>query len=224
MSKFVADNSRIQITETVSGVDQTVFDANDDMPHIVGTSQINNQTISFAAMSQTEHQTVQKWVEIPGYGYQYIWHYRWAIDPAENSSIIDIANVPTDEDNNTIDVDFIVVQATGTRTVNGKDPRFNQALPSTIPSKTFSFQGSVLLEASGEVNGASWMRRIVSIYRSGAKIKMKVQESIARLDRDIEFYKFNAVNPSAESKFPHIADTASTYSLNITLFFGKFRQ
>ncbi len=262
MSKFEANNSRIRVIETVSGVNQTVFDTVDDMPHIVGTAQVNSQTVDFATMSQTKHfydvvcwteqecshvqEYVCDWEFVCGYEYvcggypyecefvyvcnnehvcswQWVWQcenvtvcanrYRWAIDADENSSTVNIANLPTDETGSTIDVDFIVVQATGSRTRHGKDPRFNQALPTTVPTKTFSFQGSVLLESSGRANGDSWMRRIMSVYRSGSKIKMRVQESIAQLNRD-----------AFDVSFPHAADTRSTYTFNFKVFFGKFRQ
>jgi hypothetical protein len=274
VSAFEADNSRIRVTEKVSGVDETVFDTDDDMPHIVGTAQVNNQTVDFAQMSQTEHYydqiswseqqceqvyvTTNEWVTTCGWqttcaheyvcggfpyscGMEYVcsnnyvcenelvttsewvnqcsWvqvfadRYRWAIDADENSSTINIANIPTDETGSTVDVDFIVVQATGARTRHGKDPRFNQVLPTSVPTKTFSFQGSVLLESSGRANGDSWMRRIVSVYRSGSKVKMRVQESIAQLNRD-----------AFDASFPHAADTRSTYNFNFKVFFGKFRQ
>jgi len=51
MSGFTANNSRIHVVETVSSVDQTVFDTNDDMPHIVGTATLSNVTADFAVMT-----------------------------------------------------------------------------------------------------------------------------------------------------------------------------
>lgn len=140
-------------------------------------------------------------------------YYEYSIDANEYNNVTNLTNLPTDEDGNAVSVDFIIVQATGTRTLDGYDPRFNQMLPTTVPSKTFSFQGSVLLESSGKANGDSWFRRIMSIYPSGSKLKLKVQESVASLTRG-----------AANSVFPYIGSSRSTYSFNFKVFFGKFRQ
>ena len=218
MSSFTASNSRIRVVETVSSVDQTVFDTNDDMPHIVGTATLSSVTADFAVMTQgvtvVGYQTIQT---AQGQTFTIPIEEPY-IEPRENSTVADIADLPTDEDGDAVAIDFVIVQATGVRTLAGKDPRFNQALPTTVPPKTFSFQGSVLLESSGTPNGDSWMRRIVSVYPSGAKLKMKVQESIARLDRGVNS------SQSANYNFPHYADTRSTYSFTFKVFYGKFRQ
>lgn len=262
MSGFTASNSRIQVIETVgtapNQVDQTVFDTNDDMPHIVGTSYIQNVTVDFDDLTESESYVntvcVGDWVNvlIPGFTtyhrettttwnetyqqYDQVWfnysihyyptwetqwdscayftsNYQWSIDAEEYSNITDLTNLPPDEDGNAIDVDFVIVQATGTRSTAGKDPRFNQALPTTVPSKTFSFQGSVLLESSGKANGDSWFRRIMSVYPSNGKLKLKIQESVATLLRGAQ-----------NAQFPHVNDTRSTYSFDFKVFFGKFRQ
>lgn len=276
MSGFTASNSRIRVIETVNNVDETVFDTDDDMPHIVGTTYLTNVAVDFDDLTETQNyvdemcaatftnELVAVWnpavwysftvytpgtwtwqydffysstnrVTTPGtftfdrdytagftsFEYQWVYnpcgtyvpYYEYSIDAEEYSSVTNLANLPTDEDGTALDVDFIIVQATGSRTTDGYDPRFNQALPTTVPSKTFSFQGSVLLESSGRANGDSWLRRIMSVYASGTKLKLKVQESVAELTRD-----------AYDSAFPHRTDTRSTYSFNFKVFFGKFRQ
>lgn len=268
MSGFHATSNRIRVIETVGGTDETVFDTNDDMPHIVGTSYIQNQTVDFDNLTETEtyvgencvggFETVWFWVFVPAvWDPEYTWvpgsynffyqtytpgftqysreytpssqyldsdveyndclytvsYYQYSVDAEEYSSTTNLASLPADEDGNAIDVDFVIVQATGSRTTAGKDPRFNQALPTTVPTKTFSFQGSVLLESSGKANGDSWFRRIMSVYASGGKLKLKVQESVAQLTRG-----------SYDSAFPHIGDSRSTYNFNFKVFFGKFRS
>lgn len=280
MSGFTASNSRIKVIETVgtapNEVDETVFDTDDDMPHIVGTAYVTNVTVDFNTLTETQNyigqecvatytrDTVlvynpavwynfttytpavwefnynyiyQEWQRTytpgfttmerdytpPFYSWDWVWvydicgtyqpYYEYSIDADEYSSITDMVNLPTDEDGNAVSVDFVIVQATGTRTTSGYDPRFNQALPSTVPSKTFSFQGSVLLESSGKANGDSWFRRIMSVYPSGSKLKLKVQESVASISRG-----------AANSAFPYLSSTRSTYSFNFKVFFGKFRQ
>ena len=268
MSGFTASNSRIKVVETVGSVDETVFDTDDDMPHIVGVTYLTNVAVDFDALTETQNFTgtqcnpgyVTVWnpstttydrdftagfvtteydwstglwttVYVPSVWYMYSVYtpgffsqqfdacattsnvYEYSVDAEEYSSVVDLTNLPTDEDGNTVDVDFVIVQATGTRSTGGKDPRFNQALPTTVPSKTFSFQGSVLLESSGKANGDSWFRRIMSVYPSGSKLKLKIQESVATL-----------VRGATNSAFPHIGQTRSTYSFNFKVFFGKFRQ
>ena len=139
--------------------------------------------------------------------------YEYSIDARENSYSSDIATLPTDEDGNTVPIDFIVVQATGSRTLAGNDPRFNQAFVTTVPTKTFSFQGSALLEASGTANGSSFFRRIMSVYTSGNKVKLQAQESVARLMRG-----------AYDSAFPNAGSSRSTFSFNFKIFFGRFKS
>lgn len=276
MSGFTATNSRIRVVETVNNVDETVFDTDNDMPHIVGTAYVANQTVDFDNLTQTKNYVqdvcsptytlelvsvyipgqwtyeyvlvlgewtwVYNWsdnsydrvytpsfydlqrVYIPatfGFDYEYVYdpcgtfvaQYQYSVDAEEYSSVTNLTALPTDEDGNAIDIDFVIVQATGSRTTAGKDPRFNQALPTTVPSKTFSFQGSVLLESSGKANGNSWFRRIMSVYPSGSQLKLKIQESVAQLMRG-----------TTDDGFPHISSTRSTYNFNFKIFFGKFRQ
>ena len=139
--------------------------------------------------------------------------YNWHVDAGESSTTTNLATLPADEDGNAVDVDFIIVQATGSRSTNGKDPRFNQALPTTVPTKTFSFQGSVLLESSGRANGDSWFRRIMSVYTSGDKLKLKTQESVAQLNRDAN-----------NSAFLHVGESGSTYNFSFKVFYGRFKS
>ena len=276
MSGFTASNSRIKVVETVNNVDETVFDTDHDMPHIVGTTYLSNVAVDFDDLDETQNYVGQEcsptftletffvyvpavwdfttvwnpgsWDWVYNWSYStterittsgffstervytpgffdfasewvydpcgtYVPYYEYSVDAEEYSSTTNIATLPVDEDGDTVDVDFIIVQATGTRSRDGYDPRFNQALPTTIPSKTFSFQGSVLLESSGEADGDSWFRRIMSVYTSGSKLKLKVQESVKSISRG-----------SNNSPFPHLDDTRSTYSFNFKVFFGKFRQ
>ena len=268
MSGFTASSSRIRVVETIGSVDETVFDTDDDMPHIVGTTYLASVAVDFDNLTQTAsyvgalcvptHSLERVNVYVPSVWYSFIvwtpssydWYtdtytsgfmsfdrtytsgfvshsWEWVYDPCgytipyfeysvdaeEYSSVTNIADLPTDEDGTALDVDFVIVQATGIRTTGGKDARFDQSLPTTVPTKTFSFQGSLLLESSGEASGGSWFRRIMSVYPSGSKLKLKVQESVKSLSRG-----------AFDSAFPHIGETRSTYSFNLKVFFGKFRQ
>lgn len=268
MSGFTASSSRIRVVETIDSVDETVFDTDDDMPHIVGTTYLAGVAVDFDNLTETAsyvghscvatHSLERVNVYVPSVWYSFIvynpsnynwlydtytsgftsyertftsgfigheweWvynpcgytipYFEYSVDAEEYSSVTNIADLPTDEDGTALDVDFVIVQATGIRTTGGKDARFDQSLPTTVPTKTFSFQGSLLLESSGEANGGSWFRRIMSVYPSGSKLKLKVQESVKSLNRG-----------GYDSAFPHIGETRSTYSFNLKVFFGKFRQ
>ena len=286
MSGFYADNSRIRVLETVAGVDETVFDTDENMPHSVGTTEINNVTVDFSNLTQTTSYSFTDYCSSndaigyewnfftaynPGqwfYDSRYVfgtWNYErtyssfgggWTYqrvttngyteyfrvyeaafysyereyvtvydacavsdvyitnsDAREENVVQNIATIPVDEDGNAIPVDFIVVQATGSRTLAGKDPRFNQALPSTVPTKTFSFQGSVLLESSGRASGSSFMRRIMSVFVSGNNLKLKSQESIGLMSVGVN-----------DATFPYAGESRSTYNFNFKVFFGRFKS
>lgn len=285
MSGFFADSGRIRVLETVSSVDETVFDTNEDMPHIVATANVNSVAVDFANLAQTQNYSFYDycssntcigyewtfatnyhsgtwtydsryvfgtWSYERTYSYFQGWTYervstsgfteyfrvfspgfftydrtfstvfnecceatvyQYSIDAREASGTQNLVALPVDEDGNTVPIDFVVVQATGSRTTNGKDPRFNQALPTTVPLKTFSFQGSVLLESSGKANGDSFLRRIMSVFISGGQLKLKSQESVGTLAR--------GANNNA---FPHVAESRSTYNFNFKVFFGRFKS
>jgi hypothetical protein len=277
MSGFYATSGRIRVVDTVSGVDEEVFDTDNDMPHIIGEAYVSDQSVEFTTLTQSKNYAgfdnclytvlvptwfyeyqyvsgyydsvlvwypsswdVYSWYPMErvytpgGIGYETVWvpgyselvrasgfdyecvaakFYTYGVDASEYAKTVNIANLPVDEDGNAVDVDFVIVQATGSRSTAGKDPRFNQALPTSVPGKTFSFQGSVLLESSGRASGDSWLRRIISIFPSGGKLKLKIQESTSQLNR--------AVN---DEGFPHISESKSTYNFNFKVFFGRFKS
>jgi hypothetical protein len=255
MSGFYASNSRIRVLDTVGDVDETVFDTNEDMPHIVSTSYITDVEVEFSNLTQTANYDNYNSCKTIGFGffiyyyfdcysytqcysyypevicepaefclftsdyYDYYYcigdnEYRYSIDAKEYSTNINIVDLPKDEDGNTIDVDFVIIQATGSRTVSGKDPRFNQTLVSTVPGKTFSLQGSMFLEGTGRTNGSSWLRRIMSVVvdNTAGKLKLKGQESVDTL-----------YHPNVDTGFNNTA-TKSVFKFNFKVFFGRFKS
>ena len=285
MAGFTTSNNRIKVTQNVTSggvtTEETVFDTNSDMPHIVGTTYLTNQSVDFTNMGQTQNYAgidfcssntcigtewnftftpgfftfETEYVYVPGewnFSYDFFFssysrtytpsqffsrqvqvyvpstytrsfdtvfdaccvtdYYRYSVNGREVNNTTNIANVPEDEDGNAIDIDFIIVQATGSRSRNGKDPRFNQTYVSGVPPKTFSFQGSVLLEAAAVANGNSWMRRIMSVYVSGNKVKLNKKESVRSIDND-----------GLDVGFPQIGSTRSTFNFNFKIFFGRFK-
>jgi hypothetical protein len=120
-----------------------------------------------------------------------------------------LCDLPTDEDGNAMDVDFVVIQASGSRTVAGTDKLIGVSFASTVPANTFSFQGSVLLESSGREDNTFWMRRILSVFVNNTtkKLVLRKQETVAaRLLKD---------QPSGGE--------GSTFRMNFKVFFGRFR-
>jgi hypothetical protein len=289
MAGFTTSNNNIKVTEnvTVGGttVEETVMDTGSDMPHIVGTTYLANQTVDFSNMGQTqsyagidycssnscigfewnfvftpgfytyelqyvyvpgEWSFERTWSYFGGWSYERVYYpsqfyteyvltyvpstytreyvtvfdaccwteyYIYSINARESSSTTNIANLPTDEDGNAIDIDFIIVQATGSRTLAGSDPRFSQTFVTGVAPKTFSFQGSVLLEAAAETNGNSWMRRIMSVFvnNSTGKLQLQQKESIRSINRS-----------GYDSAFA-TGSTRSTFSFNLKVFFGRFK-
>ena len=190
---FYASNSRIRVLD---GTD-TVFDTNENMPHIVAISE-TDQTVSFGNIPSTSVywytnycayyiyqpdycymqyncDLVYKCDYTPGYytyqfvcgynysfgsyscGYQSVYvpstyycyytyychldyicnpnpplcqavdYQQWRYNAGEYSTDVNILDLPTDESNNPISIDFIVVQASGTRTSDRKSTRLNSS-------------------------------------------------------------------------------------------------
>lgn len=142
-----------------------------------------------------------------GYECVGVTYYQYDIDAREYSATEDLVALPLDETGNSVPVDFMIIQATGSRTVGGTDPQLDISFLTTVPSKTFSFQGSVLLEAAGRKDGSSWFRRILSVVVESGKVKLKRQESVGNLNGDSSFSTSNA----------------STFNFNFKIFFGRFK-
>lgn len=121
-----------------------------------------------------------------------------------------LANYPTDENGANVDVDFIIVQASGSRTVAGQDTIIGQSLLTTVPGGTFSFQGSVLLESAGLADGKSYLRRILSLFldNTNKKVVLKKQAS-------------TRVATTGQASEPSMA---STFNFNFKIFFGRFKS
>ncbi len=129
----------------------------------------------------------------------------------EVSGVQDVVSLPVDEDGNPIDIDFIIIQATGSRTKAGVDQRISSNFLSTVPSGTFSFQGSALLESSARDDGSSWFRRIISVVvdYSDHKLKLKKQETVGTRKTEKESFTPNEY---------------SNFNFNFKIFFGRFKS
>lgn len=128
----------------------------------------------------------------------------------EVSTDTDLVSLPLDENNNPIDIDFVVIQASGSRTLDGQDVRLKHAFQTTVPSGTFSFQGSALLESSARDDGSFWLRRIISVFvnHDTKKLVLRKQESVATRMTEGEA----------------TGTEASTFHFSFKVFFGRFKS
>ena len=128
----------------------------------------------------------------------------------EVSTDTNIADLPNDENGNPISIDFIVIQASGSRTVAGTDARIQTSFQTSVPAGTFSFQGSALLESSARDDGSFWLRRIISLFVNNTtkKVVLRKQETVGARDT----YDYGT------------GGEASSYSFSFKLFFGRFKS
>lgn len=260
---FFASNNRIRVTD---GSD-TVFDTNEDMPHIIGTAYVSDVAVTYSNIPSTQvfYYAGQECLPNPpscspnppwcsdnppfciysfcSYDYYYGSYfcpppfcytnppfclsnppfclptpdfclpfivYQPQYTAREFSADANIVDLPTDEDGGVVPIDFIVIQASGSRTTAGRDARLERSFLSTVPSGTFSFQGSMLLESSSRDNGTSWFRRIMSVFvnNSTGKLVLRRQETVS--------------TRTTEGKAT--GSEASTFSFNFKVFFGRFKS
>ena len=272
---FFASNNRIRVLDDTD----TVFDTENNMPHIVGTAYVTNVGVTFSNIPSQEVfyfylescaynfpscaynlpscvftpgvcpptpfffcpagqfclpplpppcsfpvQTCTPVAptctavppfcfSIPQYAPQYI-----AREVSGDQVVVDL---PVDEDGNPISIDFVVIQANGSRTVNGQDNRMQQSFLSAVPPETFSFQGSMILESSLRDDGSSWFKRIISLFINNTtkKLVLRKQETVgARNVTDPE--KLTNGYPTKYST----GNESSTFNFNFKVFFGRFKS
>ena len=260
---FFASNNRIRVTDG----SETVFDTNEDMPHIIGTAYVSNVAVNYSNIGTTQvfyfsgqncfpnlpscSPNPPNCSPNPPYcvtsfcSYNYYWGVYDCPPPtcfsnspfclvtppfcvavpdfcipfivtqpqyvaSEFSADINLVDLPTDEDGGVVPIDFVVIQASGSRTTAGLDARLETSFLSTVPSGTFSFQGSTLLESSSRDNGTSWFRRIMSVFinNNTGKLVLRRQESVS----------------TRVTEGKAAGSEASTFSFNFKIFFGRFKS
>lgn len=133
---------------------------------------------------------------------------------------------------NGIDADFIQVKVSGSRTVAGEDPWYGTFV-STIPSGEFLSQGTFILESSFQTGGASWLRRIMSVYVEGGVVKVKFKSSNKAISNPAQNNSLIArwYDPPSQGTSQYWSDPdnpaksfASSFSLTFHVTIGKFTQ
>lgn len=135
---------------------------------------------------------------------------------------------------NGIDADFIQVNVEATRTTGGQDPWYGTFI-AAMPAGRFLSQGSVVLESGFQTGGASWLRRIMSIYVESGVVKVRFQHSnkaiggrsqnngvVAYSDSPPGTGGFMPV-PGPDST-PGAIPNASAFSFTFYVTIGKFTQ
>jgi hypothetical protein len=242
---FFASNDRIRVTNS-SG--NTVFDTNTPMPHII-QDMTKTITHTFSAVprrndlnytsytdptcyyldyqttcnyeynpfsGEMEYVCTSQFVEVPHPGGTYDWTVHDDIDASEIQSTYKIGDIT-----NSISADFIVVKINGSRSSGGSHWEFGTFVSALPSGKDIAGNGSAILESSFLAGGASWLRRIVSVYVSGTAVYAQFKHSNrARYDLyDRQERVCLSFNPS----YPNYT-TASTFTITFDVLVGKFTQ
>lgn len=273
---FYADNNRIRILDDT----ETVFDTENNMPHIVGTAYVTNVGVTFSNIPTQEvfYYSVQScsptppscfynppscspnppYCPPPPFFFCPFGQYCFPPPPPfcsfnpptctpvppyclynapycittnvtapqyiarEYSNDQVVVDLPQDEDGSLMNIDFVVIQASGSRTVDGQDKRLERSFLTSVPPGTFSFQGSMILESSLRDDGTSWFKRIMSLFVNNTtkKLMLRAQETVgARNLTDPNRFDGNGY-PLEFSP----GNEASTFNFNLKVFFGRFKS
>jgi hypothetical protein len=135
---------------------------------------------------------------------------------SDSSSTYDIGTLTSG-----VTPDFLIVVANGSRTSGGSDYQFGSFITAIPTSANFPASGSTILESSFQGGGASWLRRICSVYVDGDTVKVEFKHSNA--GRVSGFYTDSScfIYPSCFSTGSSIS---SAFDIDFTVYAGKFTQ
>ncbi len=223
MAGFTANQGVIKVTQdvTTGGVttEETVFDTSQPMVRIIGELKVRNISVDFPDLNRrfvpvsTNTCASMTW---DGQCLERRNTYS-VVDPQDSGVSTVLGSAPRDEDGRLISPDVVIMQAKGRRTLAGRDPRFDQELVSTLPTREFPFQGSVQLEIAAESNGHSWLRRYVSV-------RLAPLESVprARVVLDSRTSSRQIFNNNNQYNIFRTGSARSTYSFDFKFLFGKY--
>jgi len=139
------------------------------------------------------------------------------VNALEWETVIELGTVPAG-------CDFVLVNANGTRTVAGSQNDYGTFI-SAVPAGDFIAQGSGILESAFAPQGASWLRRIMSVYIEGDKLKVKFKHSNRQYD------SYTKVSSASRDDFPPASvgsagvDAASSvFNMNFNCLIGRFTK
>jgi len=133
---------------------------------------------------------------------------------------------------NGIDADFIQVKVSGSRTAAGTDPWYGTFV-GTLPAGEILSQGSMILESAFQPGGASWLRRIMSIYVENGIVKVKFKSSNKAINgrsesNGVVSIYYDPPSQGTPVNYPDPAssvfDFASSFNLTFHVTIGKFTQ
>ena len=110
-------------------------------------------------------------------------------------------------------INFLLIKATAVRTATGGTSQKPGDLPSTVSDRTFAFQGSALLEATGKQDGTRFLSRIISVYPDNTTKQLVLEAKHSN--------NFYPLIPGAELGV--LRSLASTFVITLQVYFGRFR-
>lgn len=208
---FTALNNNIKITNS-SGA--TVFDTSTPMPHITNTISTNITHI-FPASDTFLNKTLYLFCSNTDRNKTYNQGY-YGVLAKEHESIYNIATVDSN-----INPNFLLVQASAYRSTAGSVYKYG-TFTAVIPQNTIiSVNGTTILESASSTAG-TWLSRIMSVYLEGNIIKCSFKHS--NRIRTITEYETPCVTNPSIYPWPDYSSpyTSSTWSINFTIYVGKF--
>lgn len=274
---FYASNNRILVTDNSA----TVFDTNDDMPHILGQSTFTQEvvfptpvaytvntglevvsvtvpeyqcTYNFQQVCTTNYVCTYDYVNVctPSFScttdymgnlscgtvdscsYQmvsncgnvtdcryenvqscswgsrtdtsYVQHYGTAYYPLDWSTSIVLARLP-----NLIDCNFLLSKVSSVKNYSNEISLMTKV--SSLGPDTFAFQGSALVEIAGQGGANSSMSRIISIYPDNVGKNLILEARHSSI----------AMSPPGVPNDVYNGGIQSSYTLTITVYYGRFR-
>jgi len=123
--------------------------------------------------------------------------------------------------------DFFVINVSGARTAAGAQADYGTFV-SAVPGSPFVCQGSAILESAFVPGGASWLRRIMSVYIENGQLKVKFKHSNRQYNSNMITGQANALDNQPSAAFIHAPDSfdevASSFTFNFTVYIGKFTR
>jgi len=167
-------------------------------------------------------------------GYEYVSSWGWFTGNGEDSATRGIAQ---SSDNGTVytigsvdtglDPDFLLVEATFSRTTSGGQVDFGTFVSSLKTGSKVIANGSTVVETAFAQDGDPWLTRLVSVYLDGDDVKAEFKHSNKEYTSLTVNYGTCCPNPrgyscNPGSSFPATRDISSVWSVSFKIYVGKF--
>lgn len=228
-----------------------MLDTNTPMPHILQvatasasvtfpntTHQVSHNHQTYPVTIQEEDCSLQNVCERDWFTGQETCTLKWVCTPVNRTYYDHVCGQSTtynalnwEQTNNLLTVvngiqaDFVQVRVEASRSVAGGDNNYGTFV-AVLPPGQFLSQGSTLLESAFIPGGASWLRRIMSVYVEGGVVKVKFKHSNrGKSNHGAHFINYPR---SASFLFPFCGDAvgvtniSSKFDFTFYISVGKF--